>query len=543
MRYLIFFLFCSNFMLAQKPSYELICKSASDYKKLNALLEKNFADSTFKCPQIVRSLQTEGFWLATCNLKDSILIIQANSPLKLGKLRLQKIKYLATEDDYSASNALLTDENLESQLQGIITKFNDAGFPFAVIEFTNYEISDNTLDADFSVSTGPQIRLDSLVILGYDKIANGILKYEIGYRPGMYYSDKRLKKIEQNISTLPYLQAKRSPAVAFFRKNSILYLYLEKANNNQVTGIVGLNTNAEGRTTLNGDFQLALQNTFNRGEEIGLRWRSPDESIEDFKLSFGYPFIFNSPLGLSTDLAIFRQDSSFVNRKVNGQASYWLASNSYLLAAIEFTSSSALSANANSPSNLNDFTTTKIKLGIDLSTLNNRIVASSGYRIQALGLSAIRRTNTNSINQFGWELKAENYWNFSGNWVYFSGFLSEALFSEQLFENELYRLGGIKTLRGFNELSFFSSAYGVLQNEIRFMLGPKDYLTVFSDLAYTEKKELNKLNPNWHLGLGTGLNFQTKAGIFSLFLAVGKSNQADFDFRNTKVHISYINTF
>jgi hypothetical protein len=163
MRYLIFFLFCSNFMLAQKPSYELICKSASDYKKLNALLEKNFADSTFKCPQIVRSLQTEGFWLATCNLKDSILIIQANSPLKLGKLRLQKIKYLDTEDDYSASNALLTDENLESQLQVIITKFNDAGFPFAVIEFTNYEISDNTLDADVSVSTGPQIRLDSTI--------------------------------------------------------------------------------------------------------------------------------------------------------------------------------------------------------------------------------------------------------------------------------------------------------------------------------------------------------------------------------------------
>lgn len=531
-------------MLAQMPSYKLICESASDYKNLHSILEKSFTDSTFNCPQIVQSLQAEGFWLASCNQKDSLLVIEANSPLKLGKLRLQKVKYLDDEDNYSGSNFLLTDQNLENQMQGIITKFNDLGYPFAVMEFTDYKIRNNTLDADFNLSTGPQIRLDSLVILGYDKIAKGILKYEIGYRSGMYYSDKRLKKIEQNISALPYLQAKRSPAVAFFRKNSILYLYLEKATNNQITGIVGLNTNAEGRTTLNGDFQLALQNTFNRGEEIGLRWRSPDESIEDFKLSFGYPFLFNSPIGLSTDIAIFRQDSSFVNRKINGQASYWLASNSYFLAAIEFTSSSALSANESiSTANLNDFSTTKIKLGIDLSTLNNRIVASSGYRIQAMGLSALRRTDASNINQFGWELKFENYWNFSGNWVYFSGFLSEALFSEQLFENELYRLGGIKTLRGFNELSFFSSAYGVFQNEMRFMLGAKDYLTVFGDLGYTEKKELTNLNPNWHLGLGCGINFQTKAGIFSLFLAVGKSNESNFDFRNTKVHISYINTF
>ena len=114
---------------------------------------------------------------------------------------------------------------------------------------------------------------------------------------------------------------------------------------------------------------------------------------------------------------------------------------------------------------------------------------------------------------------------------------------KHLIGKSLFRIGGIKTLRGFNELSLFSSGYGILQNELRFMLGQKDYLSVFSDLAYTEKKEDIKRNANWHFGLGTGINFQTKAGIFSLFLAVGKTNRDNFDFRNTKVHLSYINTF
>lgn len=531
-------------MLAQKQDYQLICESISDYNYLNALLEEKFADEDLNCAQAIQTLQQEGFWLASCKLEDSTLNLYTRKALKLGEIRLADAVFFEDEPVILGNNSPLTTSRLEQQLEVILKKYDDLGFPFAYLQFNNYQLINNTLNAEVSIDPGPQIRLDSLVILGYDKVAKGILKYEIGYRQGMPYSDRSLQRIEKNILALPYLSSRRPPAIAFFRENSTLYLYLEKANNNQITGIVGLNTNAEGRSTLNGDFQLALQNTFNRGEEIGVRWRRPDESVEDFNLSLDYPFLFHSPFGLSSDLAIFRQDSSFVNRKFKGQASYWLAQNSYFLGAVEFTSSSALSETAESSfNNLGDYSSTRFKLGVDLSTLNNRIVASSGYRILALALSARRESDGDPVNQYGWELKAENYWNFSGNWVYFSGLMSEALFSEQLFDNELFRLGGIKTLRGFNELSLFSSGYGILQNEMRFMLGSKDYLSVFSDVAYTEKKEGPAINANWHLGLGTGINFQTKAGIFSLFLAVGKSNRDNFDFRNTKVHLSYINTF
>lgn len=507
-------------------------------------MDEKFADEDLNCAKAIQALQQQGFWLASCSVEDSTLRLHSKKALELGEIRLTNAAFLEEDSKILGNKSPLTAKRLEQQLQDILKRYDDLGYPFAYLQFNDYEVINNTLNADVSIDPGPQIRLDSLVILGYDKVGKGILKYEIGYRRSMPYSDRSLKRIEKNILALPYIKSKRSPAVAFFRENSILYLYLEKANNNQITGIIGLNTNAEGRSTLNGDFQLALQNTFNRGEEIGVRWRRPDESVEDFNLNFGYPFLFNSPFGLSTDLAIFRQDSSFVNRKFKGQASYWLAQNSYFLGAVEFTSSSALSETEETNfNNLRDFSSTRFKLGLDLSTLNNRIVASSGYRLLALALSARRESDGSSVNQYGWELKAENYWNFTGNWVYYSGLMSEALLSDQLFDNELFRLGGIKTLRGFNELSLFSSAYGILQNEMRYMLGSKDYLSVFSDAAYTEKKEATAINANWHLGLGTGINFQTKAGIFSLFLAVGKSNRDNFDFRNTKVHLSYINTF
>ncbi len=545
MRYLLLLIFCNISLLAQMPTYKLICESISDEKYLSTVLEKNVGTEKLNCAQALQILQKEGYWLAQCEERDSILILSPKAQMQLGEIEIEETSFLEELDLKGVNRKVpLSQANLEFNLSDILKNFDDLGYPFAYIEFRDYELKDNRLNATMLVNPGPEISLDSLVILGYNKIAKGLIKYEIGYRKGMPYSDQRLQKIEKNILSLPYLNAKRAPAVAFFKKNSILYLYLEKANNNQVTGIVGLNTDSEGRSTLNGDFQLALQNTFNRGEDIGIRWRRPDESAEDFKLNFGYPFLFNSPIGLSTQLSIFRQDSSFVNRKFKGQASYWLAHSSYFLAALEFTSSSALSnTESSSFGNLNDFNATRFKLGIDLSTLNNRLVASSGYRLLALALSADRQSDGATVRQYGWEIEAENYWNFSGNWVYFAGLLSGALFSDELFDNELFRLGGIKTLRGFNELSLFSSAYGIVQNEMRYMLGKRDYLSLFSDLAYTEKKEGAAINANWHLGLGTGINFQTKAGIFSLFLAVGKSNRDNFDFRNTKVHLSYINTF
>lgn len=531
-------------LLAQMPRIELICESESEKEYLQALFGKK-KDSTLSCGLALNLLQREGYWLAECELIDSLLNLKTGGRLELANISVPEESLLARElNNQKLKSLALNESNIEQRLFEILERYNKIGYPFAALELNNYQLSNGKLNAEFNLSLGPRMYLDSLVILGYPKIGKGTIKYELGYEKGIWYSDALLKKLERNTLALPYLNQKRAPAVAFFREGSILYMYLEKANNNQISGIIGLNTNAEGRSTLNGDFRLALQNTFNRGEEINVAWRSPDASVQDFQLEFNYPFVFNSPIGLGSSVSIFRQDSSFVNRNFTAQASYWLAQNSYFLASLAYASSSALGLNTESGfSNLGDFSTRRLRLGIDLNTFNQRLVPSSGYRIVAQAFSAQRLSDDNRINQFGWELGLQYYWSLSPSWVLYNGLKTEALISDNYFENELFRIGGIKTLRGFNELSLFSSAFGILQNELRLMLGKRDYLAVFSDIAYTERPINQGLARNWHWGLGTGLNFQTKGGLFSLFLAVGRTNQDAFDFRSTKVHLSYINVF
>ena len=58
---------------------------------------------------------------------------------------------------------------------------------------------------------------------------------------------------------------------------------------------------------------------------------------------------------------------------------------------------------------------------------------------------------------------------------------------EVLYDNELFRIGGTKLLRGFNEEVIFASFYSVFSLEYRLLFNQNSNLFVFSDLGYTEQ--------------------------------------------------------
>ncbi len=65
-----------------------------------------------------------------------------------------------------------------------------------------------------------------------------------------------------------------------------------------------------------------------------------------------------------------------------------------------------------------------------------------------------------------------------------SGFIE----NENLFTNELFRIGGLKTLRGFDEESLTASAYSIFTLEFRYLFDINSYFHVFFDGAYYERK-------------------------------------------------------
>jgi len=115
--------------------------------------------------------------------------------------------------------------------------------------------------------------------------------------------------------------------------------------------------------------------------------------------------------------------------------------------------------------------------------------------------------------------------------------------NDNLFANELFRLGGINTLRGVDENSIFASFYSLGTLETRFLFERNSSVFLFIDGGYYEQSLVDDFVADFPLGFGAGINMQTRAGIFSLNYALGKQFDNPINIGNAKIHIGYINRF
>jgi hypothetical protein len=114
---------------------------------------------------------------------------------------------------------------------------------------------------------------------------------------------------------------------------------------------------------------------------------------------------------------------------------------------------------------------------------------------------------------------------------------------DEAFVNELFQIGGIKTLRGFDEESIFASEFIIATVEYRYLIGPSSYLFTFIDAAHAGRKSyLSNFSGNF-LGAGLGLSFETKSGIFNLAYAAGKKPDSALNFRESKIHFGFVSLF
>jgi len=111
--------------------------------------------------------------------------------------------------------------------------------------------------------------------------------------------------------------------------------------------------------------------------------------------------------------------------------------------------------------------------------------------------------------------------------------------SEPVYENEMYKIGGINTVRGFDEKAILASSYAILSLEPRLLLSKNSALYLFGDIAWYESKLIDNQVTDTPVGFGAGINIDTKAGIFKLNYALGKQFNNPIKFSDSKVHFGF----
>jgi hemolysin activation/secretion protein len=109
--------------------------------------------------------------------------------------------------------------------------------------------------------------------------------------------------------------------------------------------------------------------------------------------------------------------------------------------------------------------------------------------------------------------------------------------------NELYRLGGLATLRGFNENEFYASSFWITQIEGRLFTDQGSFFRVSTDVGYISTRISENVTDFFPISIGAGFALTMDNGQFNFMFANGMELGSPINFSNVKVHFGYTALF
>jgi outer membrane protein assembly factor BamA len=434
-----------------------------------------------------------------------------------------------------------------SELKQLLSKFLNFylnnGYPFAEVSFQNGELEDDQLTCELEIKTGELFRWKAINLKGNVDISLRSLQTITGIIIDEPFSEEMLNLVDKRLEQTIYFKKSKSSEILFTEEGVELFVYLESQKVSSIQGAVGLQPNpVTQRVGLTGDIQVKLLNAFNKGENLDLNWRSIQPQTQALNLKFVYPYLFQTPFGIDARFNLFKRDSSFLDVKTNLGIQYQLADGSLLKAFYQLSSSDLLYGASNSIfSKLSKVRSNSYGLSFfrrKLDYIPNPMKGNSLLVEVAVGsrktiLDSVKNSLMGRIN-----LQYQHYIQLYGRNVLKLAANFESYYAPEIFQNELYRFGGINSFRGFNEEELFASTKFITTLEYRFIVDRNSNAFLFYDQAFYENTALNYLKDN-PFGIGAGFSFGTKLGIFTISYALGKQLSNNLDFRSGKIHFGY----
>ena len=430
------------------------------------------------------------------------------------------------------------------KIKEIIDDFNNSGFPFANLNITSADFDSNALNFKLRIDKGPLVKIDTLINPELNNKQYKLLKRLIDIETGSIFNYKKIKEIENNVSKLSYMKSLRPPAYEFVDGKAKIYTYIKIKSFNNANGIIGIQPDNNGQIQFTGNVMLNLNNNFNAGEKIEFKWRRMFNASQNLISSINLPYLLGSPLEFDGSLNMIKKDSSFFNFDASINLCYSKGPQSRIGIILSHNQSTNVQQ-----SDYNFTSTKSFGFLIDQNQLNNSINPTNGWKINSSILTGNKQTQLTTSDEIvrtpNYNLKFHYQHHFR---IHKKITIKEQLklnttVNDQLFENELERIGGYNSIRGFDEESIWVSSYGISNTEIHLLIDNESSIFVFSDWAWTEAKLTEGYENRWlkSMGLGTTIGFNN--GLLNLVYGLGSSFGEPTLLRTGKIHIGFTSFF
>ena len=495
-------------------------------KKTNELQEEGFFNSKFSTPLKVND--STFITKLTKNNKNTFIYLRNYSELP----SIAKEHFWGFKKNKHISIPI---RELKSNLKQLNDKLSSEGNPFNSLTLKNISQKEDSIFADLNIQNLRKRTLDSIVIKGYPKFPISFIRHYAGIKKGSLYKDSNIKNQSELINNLSFVKTIKPSEILFNPKKTKLFIYIKKQNANNFDGFLGFSTEEDsGNVILDGYLNLNLINNLNFGEELHLTYKSDSDKQQQFNINTKLPYIFKLPLTLEGELSIFRQEDEFSSTEQSIGLNYSFNPKIEVLIGYKTYESADLNENENIVSLNTNFDSKFIQTELRYLNRQNELLFPKKTNIILSSEIGSRSLNNTKQYKIGIEanhifkLNTRNSIYISNNTQYFS--------SNDFLANELYRLGGILSIRGFEENSLRANIFNVLNTEYRYQLSTNIYAHTILDFAYLNNKLLNSSEQLTSIGFGIGI--LTKAGVFKLNYANGKNRDNPFEFGNSKIHIS-----
>ncbi|HNU54953.1 MAG TPA: BamA/TamA family outer membrane protein [Flavobacteriales bacterium] len=509
-------------------------------------------------------LQARGYLEASCDTcfvrgDSSYCPIAVGRPYRWARLRSRGIPgELASEAGLREKlydGRPVAPRQIASTIRTLLERSENSGYPFARVWLDSLQQTEDGLSAVLRADRGRLVTYDSVVVRGSVRTSARYLQASIGIRPGDVYDESVLNAVETRLRELPFVSQKQRPYVQFTPENTKLFLFLDAKKASSINGVLGLQPDANtGKVNLTGDIDLRLRNALRRGEAIALNWRSLQNSTQDLKVAGNLPFAFNTPFGIDASLKLFKRDSTFLEVTSRIGLEYLMTRGDKVTLFLNSKSNDRLGSNTIAQPGLADVRLISYGLGFVRERLDYRFNPRRGHGIQIEGSAGRKRTSQAvfglveqplEINTVQMEVLGTLLGHVALGRRSTLRFAAQGgrMLNDDLYANELYRIGGLKTLRGMDEASITASSYTIGTVEYRFLYEENSNFFLFVDQAWWERRVQEEYSTDTPMGVGLGTTFETKAGLFSITYALGQQFDNPVQLRGGKVHFGFISLF
>ncbi|MFP5470440.1 MAG: POTRA domain-containing protein [Bacteroidia bacterium] len=510
--------------------------------------------------KVISQLHTKGYLLASIDStvvenKDATLYLHLGkqiswSYLDVSSLENDALRYANFKQKWYNGKPINA-QQFSTLNKKLLRYYENSGFPFTKIFLDSVSIEETTLKASLNVEKFKQIRIDSIVVKSTEKISPFLIENLINIKREEIYNEAKIRQISNKLKESGLFEETEPWKVLFLENQTKLFLFLKHTKSSQFNGIAGVQSDpVTGNISVTGDVDLRLQNVLKRAELINVKWKKFQALSQELTTQMNYPYLLQTPFGADLMLHLYKRDTSFLELEQKAEMQYILNNGNIFKGFVKKYSSQTLSAFLD-----NSFTGIEVLyygLGLTTSRLDYRLNPLKGYRLDVNAALGNKRTQTSAENDTEDDDKLlqgvfDNVLSFyiplaKKTTIKLSN-QSRYIMSDSIYSNELFRFGGLKTMRGFDEESLFASFFSINTIELRYLFERNSAFYLFTDWAYFERITVEDRNFSTALGSGLGVSFETGAGIFTINYALGKLDENPFLFRAAKIHFGFVAVF